>query len=140
MIPRFLTITLLILAALIILILILIEPAEGAQPSGQIQLAWYYQSNLCTPDLKFKCYSTTNLSVAITNWPVLSVQSWTNCSPTNYDGTNYQMSYPVQVTPLGQRFFTVSAVNFWGESVTSNMAYTPPVALPPNNMGITRTN
>lgn len=81
-------------------------------PTGRVTLAWDYPTNELSTDLWFNIYETTNLAAPLTNW---------NCL-TNVLGTNLTASVIVQP---GAHFFVATASNFWGESLTSNVASTP---------------
>lgn len=86
-------------------------------PSGNVVLSWSYPAESLSPDLTFRVYASTNLATPITNWACL----------TNIAGTN--LSASVKIQP-GQMFFVMTASNFWGESLTSNVAATPKLPLP----------
>lgn len=88
-----------------------------AAPPGQMRtngtLHWSYPTNELSTNLLFKIYSTTNISAPISTWPLyLTVV-----------GTNTQAVFPINAE---QRFFSVTASNWHGESPFSNVASTPP--------------
>lgn len=83
-----------------------------APPSGRVTLAWDYPTNLLGTNLWFNIYSSTNLNEPITNWVCLR----------SVVGTNLQATVTVQPG--------AHASNFWGESLTSNVALTPDLARP----------
>ena len=89
--------------------------AAGLNPSGRVRLAWDYPTNELSTNLVFRLYTSTNSMLEATNWTVL----------TNVVGTN--LSVDIRIVP-GERFFFLTASNFWGESFLSNIASTP--ALP----------
>ena len=79
-----------------------------------ITLAWNYPTNELSTNLTFNLYH----SLTITNplpWTVM----------TNIVGTNLVCS--LNIIP-GEHYFYVTASNFWGESVPSNILGLPPVA------------
>ena len=94
----------------------------AAPPSGNVTLLWDYPLAERTPDISFKLYHSTNITIPLTNWVCI-----TNVAST---ATNIN----VKVTP-GVNFFTLTASNFWGESDFSNVAATP--AMPRSNINIT---
>jgi hypothetical protein len=94
-------------------------------PSGSVTLAWDYPTNELSPNLTFNLYSTTNVTASVTSWPLL----------TNIVGTNLQASITVQP---GQRFFVMTASNFWMESEFSNVVYVPPLPAVGSNLNIRR--
>jgi len=112
-------------AALAVLVSVLLIVVLAAPPSGRIELTWDYPTNELSADLSFRVYSTTNISLALTNWPCL----------TNFPGT--QTSGIIQITP-GQQYFVMTASNFWGESSFSNVTNTPVLARTINMRGISR--
>ena len=85
-----------------------------------IQLFWNGQPNVDA----YKIYGTNSLSVPQTNWPLLTVVG----------GTVSNTSLTMQPQ---QFFFYVTASNFWGESIPSNVANTPSPAT--NVAGVTIT-
>ncbi len=86
-------------------------------PPGQMRtnatLRWTYPTNELSTNLLFKLYSTTNISSPVSTWPLFVTVM----------GTNTQVTIPI-VTE--QRFFTMTASNWHGESVFSNVASIPP--------------
>jgi hypothetical protein len=96
-------------------------------PSGKVTLAWDYPASELSTNLTFRVYSSATMQLPITAWPVL----------TNVVGTN--LSVQVTVAP-GQRFFFLTASNFWGESGPSNLANTPPLPRDMTNLTINRTD
>lgn len=94
--------------------------ALGVSPkpvATKITLMWDYETNQVSPELVFKLYSSTNMTVPLTNWTVLAV----------VPGTNRSVTLPVEP---GVRFYALTASNWWGESDFSNAVGTPaaPVA------------
>lgn len=89
----------------------------GAPPGvlrTNVPLTWTYPTNLLSTNLIFKVYSSTNVSVPVTNWPLTATVI----------GTNTNVVLPINAQ---QRFFVLTASNWWGESDFSNVAQTPPV-------------
>ncbi len=101
---------------------LIIFSATAAQPSPpNVQFQWQYFGPL-TNNPVFRVYGTTNLSQAITNWPV--VATWTNWSTIN-SGTNLFLANSLYLAPSAY-FFTMTASNsFWGES-----SFSTPVSVP----------
>lgn len=87
----------------------------AAVPSPQnIILAWdTYPAAELTPDLTFKLYTSTDISVPLANWTVIRT----------VPGTNTQVT--ISVIP-GRQFFYLTASNFWGESDPSGVLGLPP--------------
>jgi hypothetical protein len=107
-------------------------------PSGAINAVWNYPSNLLSADMSFCIYATNTL--APYPWPLLTNSSAASIEDTNsFDGTNLAFRQPVQIVP-GSMFFVVCASNFWGYSMTSNVAATPPLPVQIGPISITRTN
>ena len=72
-------------------------------PAKKVQLSWKFPTNLETPDLIFKVYHTTDLTLPLRLWAVL----------TNVPGK----SRTVEVAANQARdFFTLTASNYLGES------------------------
>ncbi len=95
-------------------------------PARNITLEWDYPPDQMVPSLSFYVYHTTNVTMNLTNWPVL----------TNFAGITNRVA--VSVVP-GEHYFFVTASNFWGfavQSVPSNIAGTPPVAYQSTNIVI----
>jgi hypothetical protein len=76
-----------------------------ALPSSgkKVQLTWQFPAARQTPDLVFKVYHSTSLSLPLRLWSVL----------TNLPGTTRGVDIAADKT---QAFFTVTASNFLGES------------------------
>lgn len=84
-------------------------------PNGHVNLVWGYDTNMLSTNLIFYVYGTTNFSVPVEQWPVV----------TNVVGTN--LSVAMDITP-GKNYFVMTASNFWGESgISSSVASTPSV-------------
>lgn len=106
--------------------------APALPPTNDVPviLAFDYPTNDLPAVYAFRIYASTNLSLPVSQWPLL-----TNCWLTNLVITNrssdastnvgLQISLPVQP---GARWFVVTASNFWGESPFSNVTAAP--ALP----------
>ena len=90
-----------------------------AAPPGvlrtNVSLSWIPPTNQ-PPSTNYviKIYSSTNVAIPLTSWPLLTTVS----------GTNTTVTLPI--TPP-QRFYVATASNWWGESDFSNVAQTPPV-------------
>ncbi len=93
-----------------------------AAPPGilrtNVTLAWDYPVTELSTNLVFKIYSATNVIQ-----PVVLL--------TNVSGTNTQVTLPLDAQ---QRYFVVTASNYWGESSFSNVAETPPPPRDQNNL------
>lgn len=77
--------------------------AVVAPPVPTVTISWSFPTNQQTPDLKFRLRSSTNLTIKLSLWPVV----------TNIPGTNRAVKWPM----LKQNeFFTLTASNSFGES------------------------
>ena len=98
-------------------------------PNGHVRLNWNYDTNLLSTNLWFNWYETTNISTPTTNW--MCFTNVLSSSITNISGSNVSIS--LDIVP-GQHFFLGTASNFWGEtSITSTIAFTPPLPVPIND-------
>jgi len=92
--------------------------ASLAAPPGvmrtNVNLAWDYPTNELSTNLTFKLYSATNIASPVATWPLL----------TTVVGTNLSVTLPIDAQ---QRYFVMTASNWWGESIPSNVAGTPPL-------------
>jgi hypothetical protein len=79
-----------------------------------VTLTWLTNVNTPSPDFIYKLYSTTNLSVSLTNWPIYAT----------FSGTNTGITLPID---SNQRWFVLTASNWWGETFFSNVTNTPPI-------------
>jgi hypothetical protein len=89
--------------------------AIGAPPGvmrTNLTLRWDYPANELSTNLTFKIYSTTNLSLPVTNWPVFVTVVGTN------------LSHPVPVEDF-KRFFSMTASNLIGEGNFSMVVEKP---------------
>lgn len=97
----------------------------GAPPGvirTNVTLAWDpYPTNQISPDLVLKVYSSTNATAPLSTWPLL----------TTVNPTNSTVTLP---TDAQQRFFVMTASNWWGESFFSNVTNTPPTLRLTNNL------
>jgi len=117
-----------IIASIILIAGLLITGGyPSGPPSGRVNLVWDYPTNELSPDLVFRLFHSTNITVPMTNWVVL----------TNVPGTSTSVS--VVITP-GIHFFVMTASNFWGESDFSNVASTPALPRSATSPRITRTD
>lgn len=80
---------------------------------SEIGLEWDQDTN-SIPDV-FKLYTATNLNTPITNWTLVAEIS----------GNVYKAA--ITNIALQQSFFLLTASNWWGESLPSNVAGTPPI-------------
>jgi hypothetical protein len=106
-----------------LLLFFLVLSLNAQPPTGQVLLSFNYPSNELVNGLSFNFYHSTSL----TGWTLL----------TNFPATN--TTYAITINP-GQHFFFVTASNFWGESIPSNITNTPILATVVTNISITRTN
>jgi hypothetical protein len=118
----------------ILLFLAMACEADTNSTSTTVTLSWYEPSNLITPDASFILLQTTNLSVPLTNWTMMTLAA-TNCVTTNFDGTLQFCTNTIPIVP-GAYFFTMTFSNFWGVSTTSNIAMTPPLPQVETNLTI----
>ncbi len=82
-----------------------------------VSLQWNYPAAGYSTNLTFVVYSTSNLAVNVTNWPVYSNYAATNACVTN-DGC---CTWTMQIQPgATAEFFTCAASNIWGVSGFSN--------------------
>jgi hypothetical protein len=98
-----------------------------------VTFAWNPQPGLDT-NASYNLYGSNNLTVPLSQWPLLS-----NIPAVTVSGTN---SWPttnltVVMTPSAF-FFYLTASNFWGESGPSNVAGTPVVPNAVSNVSIHR--
>jgi hypothetical protein len=100
---KFLTITLCVLGIALV--------AQSAI-NGRVRLTWSYPTTTDT-SLVFKIYTSTSMSIPLTNWTVVATVPYN------------ARSYDLTVTP-GEQFFVMTASNFWGQGDFSNVAGTPP--------------
>jgi len=103
---------LILLAAAIVVTVVAFAVTPG--PSGfrkTVALSWDYDTNNA-PDA-FKLYSSTNIGLPATNWPLVATVSGNVQNITISNITAQQM------------WFYVTASNWWGESLPSNTAGTP---------------
>lgn len=100
------------------LISILVGVSILAAPED-ISLAWDYPESEKT-NVVFRVYSSTNITIPLNQWTVI----------TNVTGTNFVR---LKVVP-GVNYFTMTASNFWGESIFSEVVSTP--ALPRSDVNL----
>ena len=98
----------------------LVETTTLADPI--VHLRWFYPTSRVDSIEAFCVYSTTNLTQTVTNWP--KIATVTNLTPFALSGTNAVFNLDFAMFPE-QRFFSVTASNFWLESDPSNTARTP---------------
>jgi hypothetical protein len=92
-----------------------------APVSNRIKLVWSYPPSELSTNLTFVVVHTTNASLALTNWPVLTTVAGTNTSVV------------LTVVP-GFHAYALFASNFWGVSRPSEVVQTP--ALPLNDVPV----
>lgn len=103
----------------LLLIVLSVLCADGAPPGvlrTNVTLTCDYPANQLSTNLTFKVYSHTNLAVAATSWPLVAT----------FKGTNTTVTLPIDAT---QRYYVMTASNWWGESSFSNVAATEPPPL-----------
>lgn len=102
----------------LLLLLFSALPVMAALPVGQLRtnvtFSIGYPANELSTNLFFKFYSTTNLALPVTQWPVYAL----------VPATNLIITLPIDAN---QRLFVVTASNWWGESFFSNQAGTEPL-------------
>lgn len=88
--------------------------APGDPPRDTITLEWNaYPPGAITPELVLKIYSTTNPTLPLSSWPLLAT----------VNPTNTRITLPID---YHQRFYVMTASNWWAESFFSNGTNTPP--------------
>jgi len=101
----------------ILLVILAVLCADGAPPGvmrTSVTLAWDYPTNQLSTNLTFRIFSTTNITQSVTNWPLYGATS----------GTNLSATFPIDAN---QRWFVMTASNWWGSSDFSTVAATPPL-------------
>ena len=88
-----------------------------------VTLAWNYPTNQLSTNLTFKIYSSTNLTLPVTNWPLVQTVA----------GTNLSVTMPIDGQ---QRWYVMTSSNWWGESSFSNVAGTEPLPRSDVDLGI----
>lgn len=88
------------------ILFLLVALSITAQPRSTATLTWDYPTNELA-SVRFNLYSSTNVALPASTWPLL----------TNVSGTNVV----VQINP-GQCFYFCTASNEFGESIPSNVA------------------
>lgn len=88
---------------------------RAASPPRSVTLSWDYPTNELSTDIVFKVWTSTDVTVPVTNWTLI----------TNVVGTNTSVTFSVQP---GVHFYALTASSvFWKlDSVFSNVAATPP--------------
>lgn len=94
-------------------------------PVYPVQLAFSYPTNRLGTNLWFNVYHTTNIADPLGTWGQI----------TNFPGTG--TVFAVSIVP-GEHFFFVTASNFWGESIASNLTNTPPLPLNLTNVTLSK--
>lgn len=94
------------------------------QMRNVVTLSWDYDTNNL-PDA-FKLYSSTNLSEPATNWTPIATLSGTIRNVT------------ISNIPKQECWFYVTASNWWGESLPSNIAWVPQPPSEVSNLRISR--
>ena len=87
----------------------------GAPPGvlrTSLLLRWTYPTNELSTNLTFKIYSHTNVTVAVTNWPLYATTVGTN------------LTHPIPVEDF-KRFFVMTSSNVIGESGFSAVVERP---------------
>jgi len=91
-------------------------------------------SNPSQTNLTFKVYSSTNVAIPSTNWPVIAVLT----NPAVINGGR-QMAWTNAFVP-GQYFFSMTSSNLWGEAPFSSVVAAPPAPPQLLNLGLTLGN
>lgn len=105
---------------LLLLLILVAVSALAAGPSTSTRtncvLTSDYPTNELSTNLWFKVYSSTNVSIPVTSWPLIAI----------VPGTNATFTLPLD---FNQRFYVVKSSNSWwrAESDFSNVAGTQPV-------------
>jgi hypothetical protein len=79
-----------------------------------ITFSWTFPTQHLSTNVLFKFYSSTNLTLPVTNWPLYATKI----------GTNTTVTLPIDAQ---QRWFVLTASNWWGETDFSNVAGTQPI-------------
>ena len=90
--------------------------------TSNVQLNWNYPVSELSTNLSFVIYSSTNATLPMTNWTVL----------TNVVGTATNITLNVV---QGENYYAVKVKNFWGESDFSQVVSTP--AVPRSGIALT---
>jgi hypothetical protein len=96
----------------LILLLLLVALPSLAALRTNVTLVFDYPVNELSTNLTFKFYSSTNAAAPLASWTLFAAVPATN--------TTY--TFPLQPQ---QRFFFVTASNYWAESDPSSVASTP---------------
>lgn len=103
--------------------------------TAPLVLSFDYPTNAMDTNLVFQLRGTNALVPISTNWPVEMVipatNYWTNGWALPVTGTNYTITFTNPTLP-GIHFWFVTAGDFWGESIPSNVLEIPPL---PANTG-----
>jgi len=101
--------------AVSILFLALVALAGPGTQRTNVTLIADYDTNVVSSDMVFKLYTSSDVSVPVTNWTVLTNLVYPGCM---INGTNVICT--VGLTP-GQHFYFMTASNYFGESPPSNV-------------------
>lgn len=94
------------------LLAVVAATAAGMETNQVVTLEWDYPEAEVCSNMVFRVYSSTRVDLPLREWPVL----------TNVPAP--ALSVSITMEPC-QRFFYVTASNWWGESDPSNVASTP---------------
>jgi len=100
---------------IILLLTCLVAIAGPGTVKTNVTLTADYDTNAASADLSFNLYSTTNITLPIAQWPVVTNVLYPACMT---NGTNVQIVLPIS---SGPHFYALTASNWWGESPFSNV-------------------
>ena len=86
------------------------------QMRTNITLSFDFPANLLSTNVLFKFYSSTSIAQPVNQWPLYGTAV----------GTNTTFTFPIDAA-AGQRYFVMTASNWWGETSFSNVTNTQPV-------------
>lgn len=99
-----------------------------------VVLEFEYSTNgIVATNSVYKLYSSPDLSVPLLSWTLVATVTGTNFSAVN--GSQYTYRVTNFIAP-GERYYYVTASNFWLESLPSNVTLTPPVHTNNTNLKI----
>jgi hypothetical protein len=117
-------------------------------PEGRpVRLLWSYPTQAISTDVTFVIHQGTNLTDAVTNWPVVAMANaalwysngWTANLDTNAGGLGpnfYAFDVRFNVLP-GIYYWYCTASNYW-ESAPSNVVTSPPPTVTITNLLLKR--
>jgi len=105
--------------AVALMIFMVCGMAAAAGPGNlrtNITLSFDFPTNLLSTNVLFKFYSSTTITQPVNQWPLYA----------SVVGTNTSYTFPIDAV-AGQRWFVMTASNWWGETSFSNVTNTQPV-------------